>query len=264
MKLYTIKKYAAILLCLAAFTSCDTDAEGTKYGVNGVEAAFASTQMNVEVGAEDNGIIQVPVYRGNTDAEASVGISMDEATVEEGVFTLKSSNIAFAKGEAVGYAELVFGSIDDLSATGKYEIVLTIDDKDALSPSKSGEITVTAQRKLTWEDYGTGIYTSELFGQAWEQPILKAKEGNIYKLPDCITEGYPMVFTLSEDGQTLVNWDLQATGYKHATYGMVYFTPTDMQRQGNKLLFAMRGAVAVEGGYGILYSGFTETLELPE
>ena len=32
----------------------------------------------------------------------------------------------------------------------------------------------------------------------------------------------------------------------------------------NKLLFAMRGAVAVEGGYGILYSGFTETLELPE
>ena len=41
MKLYTIKKYAAILLCLAAFTSCDTDAEGTKYGVNGVEAAFA-------------------------------------------------------------------------------------------------------------------------------------------------------------------------------------------------------------------------------
>ena len=50
MKLYTIKKYAAILLCLAAFTSCDTDAEGTKYGVNGVEAAFASTQMNVEVG----------------------------------------------------------------------------------------------------------------------------------------------------------------------------------------------------------------------
>ena len=45
MKLYTIKKYAAILLCLAAFTSCDTDAEGTKYGVNGVEAAFASTQV---------------------------------------------------------------------------------------------------------------------------------------------------------------------------------------------------------------------------
>ena len=122
-----------------------------------------------------------------------------------------------------------------------------------------------AQRKLTWEDYGTGYTTlPELFGQAWEQPILKAKEGNTYKLPDCITEGYPIVFTLSEDSQTLVNWDLQATGYKHATYGMVYFTPTDMQRQGNKLLFAMRGAVAVEGGYGILYSGLYRNIRIPE
>ena len=57
--------------------------------------------MNVEVGAEDNGIIRFPCIV-EIDAEASVGISMDEATVEEGVFTLKSSNIAFAKGEAVG------------------------------------------------------------------------------------------------------------------------------------------------------------------
>lgn len=108
MKLYTIKKYAAILLCLAAFTSCDTDAEGTKYGVNGVEAAFASTQMNVEVGAEDNGIIRVPVYRGNTDAEASVGISMDEATVEEGVFTLKKFQYSLCKRRSSGIRRISF------------------------------------------------------------------------------------------------------------------------------------------------------------
>ena len=250
MKLYTIKACAAVLLCLVAFTSCDTDAEGTKYDISGVEAAFASTQMSVEVGAEDNGIIKVPVYRGNTSVEASVSISMDEATTEEGLFTLNNSNVAFAKDEAVGYAELNFGSVDNLSATGKYEITLTINDESTLSPAQCGEITVTAQRRLTWEDYGIGVYSSQLFGQAWEQPILKAKEGNIYKL--------------SDDGQSLVNWDLQATGYKDATYGMVYFTPAGMQRQGNALMFAMRGAVAVEGGYGILYSGFTETLELPE
>lgn len=260
MKLYTIKACAAILLCLVAFTSCDTDAEGSKYGISGIEAAFASTQMNVEVGAEDNGIIKVPVYRGNTSVEASVSISMDKATIEKGTFTLNNSNVAFAKGEAIGYAELNFGSVDKLSATGKYQIILAINDKSTLSPAQCGEITVTAQRRLTWEDYGTGVYSSELFGEAWEQPILKAKEGNIYKLPDCITKGYPFVFTLSDDGQSLVNWDKQATGYKDATYGMVYFSPTGMQRQGNVLLFAMRGLVDA----GTLFSGFTETLELPE
>ena len=264
MKLYIIKACAAILLCLVAFTACDTDAEGTKYGISGIEAAFASTQMNVEVSAEDNGVIKVPVYRGNTSIETAVSISMDKGTIENGLFTLNNSNVSFAKGEAVGYAELNFGSVDKLSATGKYEIILTINDESALSPAQCGKITITAQRRLTWENFGIGVYSSELFGQEWEQPILKAKEGNIYKLPDCITEGYPFVFTLSDDGQSLVNWDLQATGYKHDTYGMVYFTPTGMQRQGNALMFAMRGAVAVEGGYGILYSGFTETLKLPE
>lgn len=264
MKLNIITKCAAILYLLAAFTSCDTDVEGTKYSVNGVEAAFASTQMNVEVSADDNGTLKVPVYRGNIGTDASISINIDEATAEEGIFTLSNPNIAFAKGEAVGYAELSFGSLDRLSATAKYTIVLTISDKASLSPAQLDEITVTAQRKLTWEDYGIGVYTSELFEQSWEQPILKAKEGNIYKLPDCITEGYPLVFTLSDDGQKLVNWELQATGYKHSTYGMVYFTPTGMQREGNTLLFAMRGAVAVNGGYGILYQGFTEELEMPQ
>ena len=69
--------------------------------------------------------------------------------------------MAFAKGEAIGYAELNFGSVDKLSATGKYEIILAINDKSTLSPAQSGEITVTAQRRLTWEDYGTGVYSSE-------------------------------------------------------------------------------------------------------
>ena len=138
MKLYTIKACAVILLCLVAFTSCDTDAEGSKYGISGIEAAFASTQMNVEVAAEDNGIIKVPVYRGNTSVEASVSISMDKATIEKGTFTLNKSNVAFAKGEAIGYAELNFGSVDKLSATGKYEIILAINDKSTLSPAQSG------------------------------------------------------------------------------------------------------------------------------
>lgn len=77
MKIYLINICAAITLCLAALTSCNTDAEGTIYDINGEELAFASTQMNVEVTAADNGIIRVPVYRGNTSTESTANISMD-------------------------------------------------------------------------------------------------------------------------------------------------------------------------------------------
>lgn len=254
---------AFLAICLAAFTSCSTDAEGTLYNGEGAELAFASTQMNVQLAAEDNGVIKVPVYRGNANGDLSAAIAMDNETIEEGLFTLAAPAASFKNGENVAYVEISF-SLAELGATDKYEIGLTLTDEKSLSPTALGAITVTAQRKLTWENYGVGVYTSELFGDSWDQPIEKAKEGNIYRLPDCITEGYPMVFSLSDDGQTLLSWDPQQTGYKHATYGMVYFSPAGMERDGNVLTFPMRGLVVVTGGFGILYQGFNETLEMPK
>lgn len=263
MKIYLIKICVAITLCLVALTSCNTDAEGTIYKINGDELAFASTQMNVEVTADDNGVIKVPVYRGNTNTEGTANISIDEATIAEGIFSLNNSTVTFAKGEAIGYVELEFGSINNLGATDKYEIVLTIDSEEQLSPSQLGKMKVLAQRKLTWESIGTGIYTSEIFGDSWPQPIEKAAEGNIYRLPSCIVEGYPIVFSLSDDGQTLVGWSDQETGYKHSTYGMVYYRAIGMVREGNTLSFHIYGLVAVSGGWGKLAEGI-ETLEMPE
>lgn len=258
-----INMLACAFAALATFTSCDTDAEGTLYTPDADACySFASTQMNMELSADNQGVIKVPLYRGRTDKDATIAITaqMDEAT--QAIFTLASSSISFKSGENIAYAELNFGSIDKLGATNKYVINLSIPEENA-SPSAESSIKVQAQRMLTWESYGTGIYTSQLFGQSWEQPIEKAKEGNIYRLKDCIYEGYPFVFTLSENGQELLGWDLQPSGYKHATYGMVYFTATGMEREGNILSFPMLGAVEYNGGFAILYEGFTETLELP-
>ncbi len=259
MKIYLIKICVAITLCLAALASCNTDAEGTIFNIDREELAFASTQMNVEVTAADNGIIKVPVYRGNTNTESTANISIDEATIAEGIFSLNNSAVTFAKGEAVGYVELEFGAINNLGATEKYEIVLTIDNEDQLSPSQLGKMKVLVQRKLTWESIGTGIYTSEIFDDSWSQPIEKAVEGNIYRLPSCIMEGYPLVFSLSDDGQTLTGWSDQETGYKHPTYGMMYYRAIGMVREGNILSFHIYGLVAA----GRLAEGI-ETLEMPE
>lgn len=117
---------------------------------------------------------------------------------------------------------------------------------------------------MTWESIGTGTYTSELFDDSWPQPIEKAIEGNIYRLPDCIVEGYPLVFSLSDDKQELIAWDPQPTGYDGTNYGMLYFIAEGMERQGNVLSFPMRGVVSYNGGWGLLYQGFTEILEMPE
>lgn len=126
-------------------------------------------------------------------------------------------------------------------------------------------MTVNIKRDYTWLNIGTGYYTSQLFGEGWDQPVLKAKEANIYKLEDCITKGYPIMFTLSDDNQELIGWDPQPTGYDKTDYGMLYFAAAGMERKGNVLSFPMQGLVVLDSGkWGVLYRGFTETLEMPE
>ena len=44
---------------------------------------------------------------------------------------------------------------------------------------------------------------------------------------------------------------------------MIYFTAVGMTRAGNVLSFPMQGVVEYNGGWELLYDGFTETLELP-
>ncbi len=259
--IYKILAVCAVVV-LTAFTSCNTDAEGEIYYPDTVaDCSFASSKMIVELTADNAGLVKVPVYRGNaaTAASMQVTVAMDDESAA--IFTA-TTDVAFNAGENVGYVELKYASLDDLGATTKYTVTLTIPE-ESLSPSAETKLTVQISRKLTWENIGTGVYTSELFGQSWEQPVEKAKEGNIYRLPDCVYEGYPLIFSLSDDGQNLVGWDAQPMGYVDGTYGMVYFQARGMQREGNVLSFPMYGLVEYNGGMAALWSGFTETIELP-
>lgn len=73
------------------------------------------------------------------------------------------------------------------------------------------------------------------------------------------------MFTLSDDNQELIGWDPQPTGHDKTDYGMLYFAAAGMERKGNVLSFPMQGLVVLDGGkWGVLYQGFTETLEMPE
>ncbi len=260
MKKHIFNLLASAILGLGLFSACDKDAEGEIY--TGTGFSFASTAMSAEVTAEDNGVVQVPVYRSTTEGEATVQLTIDDAAVDEGILSLTNPTVTFAAGEGVAYAELSFGSLDRLSGANRYQATLTITDASQVSVSGEATITVSVQRQLTWVNIGTGVYTSTCFEQSWPQPVEKAQEGNVYRLPDCIVEGYPMVFTLSDDGQSLVSWDIQATGYDQTNYGMLYFTAVEMTREGNTLSFLMDGIVEYNGGWGLLYEDI-ETLELP-
>lgn len=238
-----------------AFSACsdDVEYEPAPIPTEGTQAYIYTSASSYVFTPDQEQSFILNVERSNSAEAATVHLE-----AEGEAFTVPES-VSFAAGEDKKEVKIAFNLAVGKSAS----VTISVPAEEAYVYGQT-KTTISITRDYTWTDYGIGVYTSELFGDSWEQQILKAKEGNIYKLPDCITEGYPFIFTLSEDGQSLANWNLQATGYEHATYGMVYFTPSGMKRVGNALLFDMRGAVAVEGGYGILFEGFTETLELPE
>ena len=128
-----ILTYMAVCLAMAltVCTGCSTDAEGVIYTPEAAGYSFASTQMSVEATADDQGVVRVPVYRNTTNGVAAVSLTaaMDEETA--GIFTLSSSEITFAEGEGVAYAELSYGNLNNLGATTRYSITLSIPEESS-------------------------------------------------------------------------------------------------------------------------------------
>ena len=81
-----------------------------------------------------------------------------------------------------------------------YTCKLTLSDEDVatadtiIGGSINATTTVTVMRDYDWEELGMGVYSSELFGESWDQPVLRAKGTNVYKLPDCLYKGYDIQF----------------------------------------------------------------------
>lgn len=266
-----MKKYilAIAVLLTGLVTSCDKDVEGAIYSDNDTSFSFVIPKQSIEVTADDNGVVKIPVYRSNKNGEAKVGIVMNDEAIAENVLKLNTPDITFKDGESVAYVELGFGSVNDLGATSKYVTTLSFKEGTSLSPSAEASTEITIQRRLTWEDYGTGHYTSTIFvaddeGTPLEMEILiqKAKEGNIYRMVDLITEGYPIVFSLSEDGLSLLSYEPQPTGYLNQGY-MTYYICNGMTRSGNLLKFQIKLAIQLDGNFVFLMEPTTETLQLP-
>lgn len=188
---------AALALCAV---SCDKENMGALY--EGESAfSFASGVLNVEVCADDNGDITVPVYRSGLDVNG-VGISFSydispEGSAEpkwvdvdpNGLFSLNSKRVTFADGEYVAYARIHFSDLEKLGITDKYKMRLTLND--GVSPSQKGTTVITASRKLTFKKFGDFSFRDYMiFENAYDVVLMKADEGEIYRIMKPYDEGF--------------------------------------------------------------------------
>lgn len=252
MKKHIFKLFALAVISLSFFSSCNTDAEKPMYDVTKTEYAFASTLQSVEMLPTDGNKIIVPIYRNTTVGTSSVNVEMSASV--EGLFTLANATATFEDGKAATDIVINYDDINALAAGTTYRLTLSFAEENA-SPSNVNSITVSAQRKLTFKQVGVGIFTTEFFGASWEQPIEKAEEANVYRLPDCYVSGYPIVFSMDEAGN--ITMSDQETGYVDSTYGMINIRLVQAQVEGNTYMFTLKYFVSA-GSLGT----FVETFEM--
>lgn len=254
MKKYIFTLFALAVIGLSFFCSCNTDAEKTLYDMNKTEYAFASTLQKVEMLPTDGNQIIVPIYRNTTTGTSSIDITLETENGTD-LFSLASTTATFEDGKATTDIIINYSDINVLAAGTVYKLTLSFAEENA-SPSNVNKIVVSAQRKLTFKQIGVGIFSSEFFGQSWEQPMEKAEEANVYRLPDVYYSGYPLVFSVDEAGN--ISMGDQETGYVHSTYGMVNVRFVQSKIEGKTYMFALKFYVSA-GSFGT----FVETIEFP-
>ncbi len=269
MKTYSRIFILFLFLGALLIVGCNQDNIGALYSDGGKpQVAFSSTVLLKSMTPADNNEIQVAVYRtSNKGTTPQVKLNFVPSGISIGKFTLKTPTLSFVDGSNVAYAVIGYTDINALKATAKYAMTLQIIDTTDWSPSNMNVIAITAQRQLTFEPFGTGTFTSTFFGGTWNQPILKAQEGDVYRLPALYPKddymnpavGYDFTFAVNPDNT--ISFDPQQTGYVDATYGMITIN------QSTTIASTLSGKTVTLGGKFTValgsFGNFKETLLLP-
>lgn len=259
MKKHILKLAACAVLSLSLFCSCDTDAEGTLYEVGKTEYAFASTFLKSELLPSDGNKIVVPVYRNTKNGSGTVSVWMEKVSENaKGVFTLENQTVTFEDGKSIAELAVSYDDINQLGTAEIYEFVLSFAGTEA-SPSKVNSIKVSAQRKLIFKNIGTGIFTSGLFGGgSWKVEVEKAEGTGIYRLLSVYKTGYPIVFSVDDNGE-VISFKEQITGYELEGY-MLSVRFVEAEKEGNTYHFTLDIITAEFGSLGKR----VESIQLPE
>lgn len=234
---------------------------------NNLNAAFSKATINTEVEAADGGIIKVEIVRGNLlDTEVAVGIklTLGENVPAEANIRLSQNTVQFAKGE--NRKEVVIDyDIEGMEFFKTYTLTLSFSDSNQ-GPlyGANATSTVNISRKLIYENYGDGFFTSTFFeaedigSNPKTVKIQKAQGAPYFLVKDLFIDGYDIKFVLNDNLTQMVEFVDQQTGYVDSSYGMISARLMSASISGKTISFTIRYYVSA-GSFG----NFVETLVLP-
>ena len=233
MKTYS-KIFACSLLSLA-FVACVSEEEyvpapqedATKTYVRADETAPRTLDV-------DGADIQVPFVRNNTSGSLDVTVALDDAS---GLFSLASTTVSFADGEAKAYAAVSY-SYDALDPNAVYDISVRVTSEEYTSQYAAVAFPISCAK--AWQNLGVAQFYDGWWTEALvEKQLLKAPDGTeTYRLIDPFDKdhveasglgfvtGMPYLeFVINEDGTVTYDGILDL-GFTISSYLAFYAHPS--------------------------------------
>lgn len=256
-KLFKCAYVALAGMMAVSLTSCVDKYEYDGVGEQDPGAFISADATQIKYAAEDAQILNFTLQRTNSEAAEDIALTCDNSKFQV------PASVNFAAGESKKTISVPFSILGGTTE----EVTIAVAPQSA-TVYGVGEMKFTITRDFVWEYLGEGVFTSWLFGESWPQPVYRGEGTQLYKLKDCIAEGYDIEFELTEDGQHLAKpIATQETGYVHSSYGMISLTngvgedgnPYDIAREDNIIYLPLNYIVSA-GSFGTNY----DSIELPE
>ena len=254
-----MKKILYILssvLLMVGLIACDQDTTGTKFDFGGKDYYTFRTKT-ATINASESGKAYANLYHLNTSVSSSVDITVEYNDAADGLFAVTSSTVSFGANTEPNAIEITY-NVDDLEFNVDYHILISIPEQTYAPKTDVQTIDVKIVRPLTFNELGIGLFSSESFGEEWEQPVLLANEAPIYQLPDLFEADYNIHLILNEDNTVTV--EPQPAWNYDADNGDVYVVGEGV-KESNVITLTLEHIIwSIEYSFG----AFEEILVLPE
>ena len=184
---------------MAALSSCSEDGYWDQYSEADNKFSFQQSSVSYKYSSPDfPSTITVQITRDDSNGEATLPVT---ATTDAAGISCPSQ-VTFPAGVSC------------------VEYPITV---DAASIPFAEDITV--ELAITWNYIGDGVYTTNIFGDQWPQPVYRAQENpHAFMLENLITTGYNIWFMLDDTYSQVQYYPLQATGY-YDEGDLTYYLP---------------------------------------
>lgn len=200
---------------------------------------------------------EVSIFLERTDASGALKVDLLAEDYDAAIFSVPSS-VEFAAGETKKEIKI---QVNNMEMFTNYSLKKLSIPSELVNPYKDYSAVSLNAYKEDYAPFAKGMYTSNFFGDQWEQVLEYSPILGLYRFSDLYVTDYDFLFTWDGASTVKMQTAKTQTGYVHPSYGMVtaQFQASKYVEETQTLMFQYAWTVSA-GSFG----SYVETFAITE